>query len=386
MKCYRPLSIRPFIAASLGLALSACSSVSTIKAPELPALTTHDPVGPAEAVETLAVTPQMHDFLDRYVLPYENDQLRVTLLLMAVTDKGVLGYHYNERQTLAAPEAFQRRSGNCVSFANLFISLAREAGLRARFQEVELDPVWNSRKETLLVTKHINVVVESGPHSYTVDVSGEQISPKAPRRVLTDEEAQALYYNNLGADALVDEDYGTAYAWFLRAIETYPQLEDSWSNLGVLYARNGQGDAAEKAYLHALALNRREMSAMNNLHGIYADQGRIEEASALQRKVERYRQENPYYLLYLGEEALALGDLGGAERLLRRGIRLRDDIHQLHYALAQVRYLEGDHSGAEASLQRARDLAPRDVLAQYQHDIDKLPFHDRLTEERLLPD
>ena len=89
---------------------------------------------------------------------------------------------------------------------------------------------------------------------------------------------------------------------------------------------------------------------------------------------------------YFGSSVASLGDLDGAERLLRRGIRLRDDIHQLHYAMAQVRYLEGDHSGAEASLQRARDLAPRDVLAQYQHAIDKLPFHDRLTEERLLPD
>ena len=370
--------------AGLGLGLTACSTTPSVKSPKPPPLILHHPVEPAAAVDVLAVTPQMQDFLDRYVLPYDHQRMKASLLILSVTGNGVLGFHYNERQTFTAGEAFRRRSGNCVAFANLFVALAREAGLRAYFQEVKLDPVWNSRNETLLVTKHINVVVESGLYTYTIDVSGQQISQSAPRRVLSDAEAEALYYNNLGAEALVANDPGTAYAWFLRAIETYPELEDVWSNLGVLYARNGQGDAAEMAYLHALALDEREMSAMNNLHGIYAEQGRLEEAAALQSRVERYRRENPYYLLYLSEEAMMLGDLDGADRLLRRGIRLRDDIHQLHYVRARVKYLEGDRKAAKASLQRARELAPPEILAQYQHPLEDLPLGERLTNSRTL--
>jgi tetratricopeptide (TPR) repeat protein len=369
------------LAAALGLVISGCSSLPT-STPDLPPLIQHHRVEPAPEIDALAVTPDMQAFLDRYVLPYQNKRLRLDLLMLAVADKGVLGFYYNDQQTLTAAEAFRRRSGNCVSFANLFVALARQAGLKAHFQEVQQAPVWNSRGENLLVAKHINVVVETSHYAFIVDVSGQKISHEAPRRALSDAEALALYYNNLGAEALIDDDRSAAYAWFQRAIDTAPFMPDSWSNIGVLFSRNGQAGDAEAAYLHTLELDEREMPAMSNLHTLYTEEGRFDEAAQLQRRVERYRRENPYYLLYLSEEAVILGKLDEAEDLLHEAIRLNDAIHQVHYALARVKYLEGDLDAAQESLLRAQELAPREARLDYQHPLGELAHRDPFTKLR----
>jgi Flp pilus assembly protein TadD len=372
MKTFRPVArVWLLLTVALGLGLTACQSIPLIDT-DVPALAGHPPVEPAPSVDVLAMTPQMQAFLDRYVLPYDNEQAQVSLLMLAVADQGVLGFHYNHEQTLTAQHAFEKRSGNCVAFANLMIALARAAGLDAHYQEVQLDPVWSNRGETLMVTKHINVVVTSSHYAYTLDVSGQDISGSAPRRKLTDPEALALYYNNLGAEALVGNDFAQAYAWFSKAVNTAPGRPDPWSNLGVLFARNNQPDAAEAVYRQALRLNPREMSAMGNLHDIYLEQGRLAEAAELERRVERYRRENPFYLLHLAEESILANDLESAERSLRKAIRLKPDVHQVHYALARVNYLKGDLESARDYLQSALELAPYDRRIDYRNSLSPL--------------
>jgi Flp pilus assembly protein TadD len=356
--------------------LTGCAGM-LLNAQRPPELVLHHAVPVIADVDVLEVTPRMRQFLEQYVLAYDNEKTRTSLLTLAVQDKGILGFHYNEAQTLTAAEAFERRSGNCVAFANLFIALAREAGLEAHYQEVHIEPEWSNRGDTLLVTKHINVLVKGAFDSYMIDVSGQKISFDSPRRLMNDNEARAMYFNNLGAEALIQEEWPTAYAYFTRAIETAPALPDAWSNLGVLLARNGQANDAEFAYLRALELNPREMAAMGNLHDIYVEQGRVQEAKQLDRRVERYRQENPYYLLQLSEEAMLEGDLELARKRLLKAISMKSNEHLLHFALARVDFLSGDLAAAEAGLEKARELAPPEALAEYQYPLEELVWRER---------
>jgi Flp pilus assembly protein TadD len=355
--------------------LTACST-APLRSPAPPQLISHHEPAAVADVDVLALTPPMREFLERYVLPYDSPRTRLSLLMLAVTDDGVLGFHYNPTQTFTAAEAFRRRSGNCVSFANLFVALARAAGLDAGYQEVFLEPEWSSRQETLLVSKHINVAVEAGGYGYMVDVSNEKVSMDSRRRALSDEQAKAMYFNNLGAEALVRNELPEAYAHFLRAVQTASSIPDTWSNLGVLLARNGQLPDAEQAYLEALRINENELAAMGNLHDLYAQQGRQREAEKLEYRVERYRRENPYYLLQLAEDAMTVGQPATASRLLRRAISLKKDEHLLHYAKARADYLQGELGDAEQSLARARELAPPDLQVAYQRPLAELMWRD----------
>jgi len=138
------------------LMLSACATRQPVDTTPPPLLHSGPEIQVAE-VDVLAVTPEMEAFLERYILPYKDPEIRLNMLTLAVTSSGVLGFDYDEARTLTAAKAFETRSGNCIGFANMMVALAREVGLEADFQEVFRRPEWTSREDTLLLIKHINV-------------------------------------------------------------------------------------------------------------------------------------------------------------------------------------------------------------------------------------
>lgn len=358
------------------LMLSACATqqpVNTIPPP----LLNSGPEMQVSDVDVLAVTAEMEAFLERYILPYANLETRLHLLTLAVTSSGVLGFDYDEDRTLTAAQAFATRSGNCIGFANMMIALAREAGLEADYQEVYQRPEWITREDTLLLIKHINVVVSSPKYSYVVDVSGVRIKPTARRRIIPDPYAKALYYNNIGAEALLGGELPLAWAYLVTAIDTEPRLTDPWINLGVVYGRNEQFNEAELVYRTALQIDASEYSAMNNLYEVYLVQDNLDAAEDLRIKVEKYRKNNPYYLMKLSEESLQQGQFEESISLLQQAIRKNDNDHILHFAMAKTQYLSGQVMAAQDSLQRARELAPQRMLAYYNRPLNELVLGSR---------
>ncbi|MEE4173763.1 MAG: transglutaminase domain-containing protein [Xanthomonadales bacterium] len=321
------------------LLLTGCAG--TVPRQELPEFRHHAAPVPAEAVDPLAVTPAMEAFLDRFVRPYADPDTRVQLLARSIGDSAMLGFRYDERLTLTAAEAFERRQGNCVAYANLVVAMARASGLKARFQEIERLSAWDGTEETVLVPRHINVVVETPRRGYVLDTSGLAFHPADQRRRLSDAEALSAYHNNLGAEALLARDLATAYGQLARAIEVAPGRADPWVNLGVVLGRNAQYAEAEMAYLAAMARDDDAVSARSNLYEIYRTAGDDARADEMAREVERYRRRNPYHLLFLAETALEEGRTDQALVLLRRSIELKPEEARFHDALARAEDVRG---------------------------------------------
>ena len=340
------------------LTLSACATLRPVTV-SLPALQNSEAVVQIPDVDVLAVSPAMEEFLDQYVVSYRNLDTRLDLLTLAVVENGVLGFDYNDARTSTAEQTFSSRSGNCISHANMLIALARRAGLDAHYQEVVIQPEWSSRENTLLISKHVNVVVTSPRNSFQVDVSGTEASRHTRRKILSDRDAKAMYFNNLGAAALIENDLATAYAFMVKAIDTAPQVADSWINLGVVFSRNQQFAEAEMSLKTALQIDPYEYSAMNNLYAIYVTQEKLDAAKKWKKRVENYRRKNPYYLLMLSEKALEQSQFEESTKLLKRAIRKKENDHRLHFALAKTQFLAGNKTAADSSLLRARELAPK---------------------------
>ena len=352
--------------------LTGCASVNQEKLTP-PPLNIQGAAVHVEDVDVLAVSPAMEAFLDRYILKYANARTRLELLTASVTNSGVLGFDYDERRTLTAAKAFETRSGNCIGFANLMVALARQAGLKARYQEVFRRPEWSDHEDdTVLLVKHINVVIETHRDIWVVDVSGIKIHPTARRRFIDDSYAKALYLNNLAVDSLLENDLPTAYAYMHSAIEADYQATDPWVNMGVIYGRNDQLEDAISAFNYALQVDSNEYSALSNLYEVYIEQEDFESAAELETRVERYRSKNPYYLLKLSDEALELDQFEESISLLQRAIRKKNDDHKLHFALAKTQYLSGEVVEAESSLMRARELAPEDMVVYYDRPLGEL--------------
>ena len=373
---HRIFAVRVMLLLAGMLLLGACASQQPAHfAP--PPLLNLGPEMQIEDVDVLAVSPAMDEFLERYILKYSDKQTRMYLLLNAIARNGVLSFHYNESLTMTAAESFDARAGNCIGFANMMIALARKAGLRAHYQEVVRQPEWSSHEDTVLLIKHINVIVESPKYTYVVDVSGIKINLDTHRRIIRrriidDRFAKSLYLNNIGAEALLGNDLRRAHAYMAMAIDTEPQLADSWVNMGVVFGRNNQLDDAETVFRRALEIDTSEFSAMSNLYEVFLAQEDLESAESLRVKVENYRWRNPYYLLKLSNEALAREGFEESISLLQRAIRKKEDDHLLHFALAKTLYLSGEMDAAEGSLVRARELAPKDMLVYYDRPLVEL--------------
>jgi tetratricopeptide (TPR) repeat protein len=379
---YQYLTCRLLWVLALLLLLSACATVPTDRITPPPLL--H--AGPAvevEDIDVLLVSPEMDRFLDRYILNYEDPRTRLELLIRSVMVGGNLGFEYDEARTLTASEAFRTRSGNCVGFSNMIVALARQAGLAAQYQEVFLRPVWSDHlDDTVLLVKHVNVVVKSRQFSWAVDVSGVEIHPTDRRRIVDDSYAKALYLNNLAVDALLKNDLPTAYAYMRSAIDASSEAVDPWVNLGVIYGRNDQLDDAAQAFQQALKIEPGDFSALSNLYEIYLEQEKFALAAELEPRVERYRRNNPYYLLRLSDEALALEQYQESISLLKKAIKRKEDDHKLYFALAKTQYLSGKMTAAQKSLLRARELAPEDMLAYYERPLGEL-VAEQLSEQAI---
>ena len=349
---------RLFGMVTVSMVISACA-VKTQRTTAIPPLE-NQPHIEIENVDLLGVSASMKRFIGNYAPKDMAKGRKAWNLAYAALDPILFNFDYDPSLALTAADTFNRRAGNCLSFSNMFVAMAREAGLNAWFQEVKLTPEWSNINETFLVSMHVNAVVQDARSEYVVDVSGAKRAKWARIRKLSDAEAEAQYYNKRGADALVKNDLARAFAYLVKAIRIAPDTSYIWSNLGVVYNRNGQAEDAKRAYAVALEINPAEIVALNNLYTIYVHEGDLVRAERLSSRVERHRLKNPYYLHRLSSQALDERRYEDAIALLKRAIKLDKEEYRFHFTLAHSLLLNGEKDAALQSLGQAKQLAPPD--------------------------
>jgi tetratricopeptide (TPR) repeat protein len=247
----------------------------------------------------------------------------------------------------------------------LFVELARAVGLRAHFQLVDVPPRWNHDADLIVIASHVNAVVESRfEHDLVVDFNVMDFRGNYPTHKIDDAQAAALYYTNLGAEALVKRDFASSFVLLREALRFRADTAAPWVNLGVLYGRLGRYDYAEAAYLRALEAQHGERSAIANLVGVYTALGDTARAEEYRERVRHYQEINPYY--HYGRAQLAYEDKRPEDALgeLRRAIRLKDDERDFYTLQGQTLTALGRDADAAKSFERARSLAHTGTLVR----------------------
>ena len=168
--------------------------------------------------------------------------------------------------------------------------------------------------------------------------------------------AAAHYYNNLGAEALLDGDLERAKGLLTTATRIAPRFERGFNNLGVCLARLRDYDGALEAYRKGLAIDPEYVPLLTNLAGAYQRLARSEEASAILAKIDTAQNTNPYFFVYRGELALAAGDTAKAKQYLVEALRRDTEVPEVHIGLVKL-YMElGDLERARHHLGRALNL------------------------------
>jgi Tfp pilus assembly protein PilF len=285
---------------------------------------------------------------------------RFRQLIAGLARDGYFRSAYSAHQTLTAPETFRMKGGNCLSYTSMFIALAREAGLNAVYQVVDVPPKWDADAGFLIRYTHINVLIKNVKLDRRIDsatiVDFNEVHPAAdfPRREVSDDYAKALYHANHSVARLRVGEARASFGHLRRAIETDPANVDLWINLGAFYSVAGDARAAIEAYQVALQLDHNSKAAFSGLARNYGSLGDDAQAKAYQEKVRRYRETNPYYHFAMAQAAFDEADFEGSLAYINAAIDLKRRAPKFHLLKGRVQQKLGDHEAAEESFRRAR--------------------------------
>lgn len=310
-----------------------------------------DPMGTlsVSSQDIFAISPPMQRFLDERVKGASDDRI-FHELVDAMESFGIRTLSY-ENKTLTAVEAFEQRRGNCLAFTNMFMVMARHAGLEAQFQEVRIPPDWIRQGELQVLRRHVNVRVRitamgmarGSKGDWVVDFDDERLPSNGLERVISDQRAMSHFYNNWAVDALEAGDAALAFRYSRASLVAGdPDFAASWGMIGTLYQRIDRSDLAEAAFLRALKAEPDDTVAMSNLQRLYERQGKAEQAEYFSRLVMRHRLKNPYFRLASAREALAAGDYRSAIDHLKKAISLKRDEADFHFLLRDVYLKNGN--------------------------------------------
>lgn len=314
-----------------------------------------EPLPALEPVDLLAVNDEMRAFLKKHVAGRNDNARKTELIIKALLHDG-LELQYSNLKTYSAEQAFREREGNCLSFTNLFVALAREAGLKAQFQEVRIPPMWTADGDTLYYNLHINALVKLHQRDQVVDFDIEDFNTRFSRHRISDETAAAQYYNNMGAYYLGEKDTVQAFRHARKAIELRPDTGYFWTNLGTILRRAGDLQHAEQSYLVAIELSE-EPAAMSNLARLYKTLDKPELAREYEARVQAFRRKNPYYLYAQAKQAYADENYESTQEFLRSAIRRNKEEHEF-YRLQGLAWLKlREPKKAQKSFSRAAKVA-----------------------------
>jgi Flp pilus assembly protein TadD len=321
----------------------------------------------------LAMSAEMKAFLDAHVARGADRVSRVRQLAGAIVDESRFGLKYDET-TRTASETFRTRRGNCLSFSNMFVAMARGVGLTADFQEVDVPPDWSFKDDTFVLNRHVDVFVDLGKEGeHVVDFNMDDFRTTYDRRRISDARALAHFCNNMAVERMQAGDTMSAFSYFRRATDHDPLFSPAWTNLGILYLRKNHPDYAEAAYLQALKADGGDLVAMSNLADLYERRGDQSRAATYRDRVRDHRQRNPYYRFQRAREAFQAQDYDGAISHLKYAVHARKNEDQFCFLLGMSYLKKGDRDAARLWLTRAEDVAATDALKRrYSSKIDIL--------------
>ena len=326
-------------------------------------------------IDPLLLTDEMKQFVDEHVRSRDMDSNKVNTLQEIMFEEEYLNIQYQGLGTGTALKVFESQIGNCLSVMGLYVSLARYVGLDANFQTVANQPSWDMQGDLLVLSQHINATGSLGGRlRYVVDFTPEIALQQMTSRSISDRQARALYFNNLGVEALIAEDLGQALVYFKNALWLDQDLSIGWNNIGTTYNRSGNSELAEYSYKMAFSLDRSNATAINNLARFYDSQGDRARGNEYRRAIERFNNQNPYFHYAQGNLAFVENNYNQARISFHRAVRLKEDEPEFHLALANIYQLIGDDDTALSFTRSAEELLSNDEI--YRPSDQKVRFID----------
>lgn len=284
---------------------------------------------------------------------------RVRRLFEFMTAEDGLALEYQEQPTYDVAGSYAQRRVNCLSFTMMFIALARSIGLDAYAQASADALAIRVVDDTLFRARHVKAGVDIHGAQYTVDVGWRSVvAERRPQRI-DDAQLVALLHNNNAVERLERGDLATASAEIQAAMALDVDSTTIWNNAGVIHWRSGRRDAAERAYLRVLDLERDHIGALGNLVGLYRASGQARLAHRYDKQLRLAQASDPFSQFLMAQDLMRLGAYDVAVSHYRRAIRLLPNEPGFHRSLAEAYEKLGNGRAARRALHHALSLEQR---------------------------
>jgi len=369
--------MRLWSALFLSFLLSACASVAPVSS--TPDELFRDqlfgqPSEIPDAKKIFALSEPMREYVRGDMTHQLRTMGRQRGLLAALYKRDQLKLEYDSGHTRNAAEAFEARSGNCLSLVIMTAAFAKELNVPVEFQSAFTEETWSRHGGLLFRSGHVNLTlgrrmadvntaVDNTP--LTVDFLSAAELRGMKTRVISEETVVAMYMNNRAAESLVRGKLDDAYAFAREAIRHDPAFSSGYNTLGVIYMRHGNHDDAQRVFASVLRREPDNTRAMSNMAAVLQLQGRTAEADALLKRLASIDPNPPFHYFNLGMAAMERQDFRAARDLFAKEVARAEYYHEFHFWLGLASYRFGEMDEARKQLA----LAMENSTTRGDHDL-----------------
>lgn len=341
-------------------------------------------ISPPSETDIFSLDQEIRNALDEIDNAYETPSEKTYAVVELIFKRNDEAMLYNSHANLTARESYHSRKANCLSLAVLAYSMVNYLDLHVGFQQVDIPEYWTHQRGISLLNNHVNIRVFAKPKrdqklvylmwdDIVIDFDPFSPKKKFPSKLISKDHILAMFYNNLGATAFVEEKHAQAYQYFKLATKVDPSFAGAWNNLGYLYRAHNHYDLAMLSYENALMIDKKDLNTLNNVAVLYEYQGEVEKAQQIHAFILRERQKNPYYHSIQGQEAYSRGELEEAVSHYKDALALDDSEHEFYFGLAKSYFALGKEEQTIRALLQARKYATQRLDRQrYEHKLSVL--------------
>ncbi|MBC3812826.1 tetratricopeptide repeat protein [Undibacterium aquatile] len=346
--------------------LSACASQPNQK---LSNLQLHDQgFGPAptsiNAEDVMAVSKEMHTYIKNEITTQLRGKSPQKALFEALSTKGQIKLEYDAEMTRNAAQAFNARSGNCLSLVLMTAALAKELGMNVQFQNVMMNESWSRNNDIYFAVGHVNIVLgnksvfRNSAQEYSQSMVIDFLPPKDLRgqraELIAEATVIAMYFNNRAAESLAQHQVNDAY-WFARAaLMSDPDFIAAYNTLGVVYHQHGDLALSENVFKQILSKEKENTMALSNLIEVLRKVDRQSEAQVYADRLANLQPNAPFHYFNRGMAAMDRGEYAEAKALFKREIKRDPNYDEFHLWLALAHLKLGETKDAIEELTLAQ--------------------------------
>lgn len=300
-----------------------------------------------------------------YYHAQKNQDVKGHIRLAEYLGEFLSGFTYRG-DTYNADQASTAQAGNCLSLAILTKAYAALVDLKVEYRKVNSEPVYSRENGIMTMSSHVQTHVHAPAQrdnkkldlhfsKIIIDYFPESRGVKGGR--VSDEDFVSMYYQNLAAKALVDDDLDRAYSLLSAAMKISSENIETLNTLAVLHKKAGKPDVAESIYRHALQHTKGSVSILSNYVILLNESNRNEEAALYEDKYLEIEDDNPFNWHDLANQAFERENYWKALYLYKKSADMAPYLHENFFGQAKTYYQLGNKADANKAMQKASGLA-----------------------------